>query len=232
MIEEGYILKFHSLVDFLTDIANAIRKVLGLTEDISATDFSNKIKEIELIPLKPLIEKTIVEASYEHILSTGRYAFCECSLLKDVAFPNCIEIGYGTFIGCSNLTSVCFPECTSINHLAFQSCTGLTSIELPKCQQIGGSAFMGCSNLQVASFPAAINLQQSAFAKCYNLTSLYLLGNQVCSLYNSAVFSSTPIAGYSQSANSYGSIYVPASLVENYKSSGNWSFYADRFVGV
>jgi hypothetical protein len=30
----------------------------------------------------------------------------------------------------------------------------------------------------------------------------------------------------------FGSIYVPASLVNAYKSAANWSFYADRITAI
>jgi hypothetical protein len=54
----------------------------------------------------------------------------------------------------------------------------------------------------------------------------------VCQLPHSNVFTSTPIGGYSASAGTYGSIYVPAYLLDAYKSATNWAYFSDRFVGL
>jgi hypothetical protein len=59
---------------------------------------------------------------------------------------------------------------------------------------------------------------------------LYLTGSSVCALAHSNAFSSTPIGGYSTSAGTYGSIYVPASLIDAYKTATNWTYFSSRFV--
>jgi hypothetical protein len=51
-------------------------------------------------------------------------------------------------------------------------------------------------------------------------------------LYASNAFSSTPIGGYSTSAGTYGSIYVPTSLLTSYKNATNWTYFSSRFVGI
>jgi hypothetical protein len=49
---------------------------------------------------------------------------------------------------------------------------------------------------------------------------------------NSNAFASTPIGGYSTSTGTYGSIYVPASLLTSYQTATNWTYFSSRFVGV
>jgi hypothetical protein len=58
------------------------------------------------------------------------------------------------------------------------------------------------------------------------------MGSSVCKLSHSNAFTSTPIGGYSASAGTYGSIYVPASLLTAYKTATNWTYFSSRFVGV
>jgi hypothetical protein len=82
------------------------------------------------------------------------------------------------------------------------------------------------------SFPACTYIGSNAFKECYNLTSLYLTNSVVCTLNNSNAFSSTPIDGYSASTGTYGSIYVPASLLTAYQSATNWTYFSSRFVGI
>ena len=64
----------------------------------------------------------------------------------------------------------------------------------------------------------------------YNFKYLYLTGSSLCKLSNSNAFSSTPIGGYSASAGTYGSIYVPASLLTSYQTATNWAYFSSRFV--
>lgn len=126
-------------------------------------------------------------------------------------YENIISLPTATFSYCSNLSVATFPNCTYINSYAFSSCT----------------------NLSTASFPVCSYISNYAFYYCYNLVSLYLNSvSSVTKLSNSYAFYSTPIAGYSDSAGRYGSIYVPASLLTAFKSATNWVYFSDRMVGV
>ena len=115
---------------------------------------------------------------------------------------------------------------------AFYGCSVLPSITLPKCKSLYAT-FYNCSSLSIASFPECNYIGSSTFSNCWNLLSLYLLSTSVATLINSAVFTSTPVAGYTTYTNGvYGSIYVPMSLLDQYKAATNWSFFSSRFVGV
>ena len=121
---------------------------------------------------------------------------------------------------------------TSIGNSVFYGCGSLTTASFPKVTSIGGSAFCYCGRLTTVSFPAATTIGGSAFSRCYNLKSLYLTGSSLCKLLNSNAFQSTPIGGYSTSAGTYGSIYVPKSLLTAYKAATNWTYFSSRFVGI
>ena len=164
--------------------------------------------------------------------SIGNSAFFSCPKLTSVSFPACETIGSSAFSCCSSLTTASFPVCTSIGNVAFAYCSSLTTANFPACTSIGNSAFSGCINLTTASFPVCTSIGSNAFGKCYNLKSLYLTGSALCTLSNSNAFSSTPIGGYSASAGTYGSIYVPASLLTPYQTATNWTYFSSRFVGV
>ena len=158
--------------------------------------------------------------------------FYSCYHLTSVSFPSCANIGVSAFQYCSSITSVSFPACTNIGAYAFMGCISLTSISFPICTAIGNATFQYCSSLTSVSFPVCTSIGASTFRSCYNLISLYLLNSSVCVLYNSNAFFSTPIGGYSASAGRYGSIFVPTSLVDAYKTATNWSYFSSRFVGV
>lgn len=164
----------------------------------------------------------------------GGGTFCYLSNLSTVDLPVCPKLPVMTFGGCTNLTSVNAPACTSVGSMAFQSCTALTAIYLPACESVDAYAFQGCTALVVASIPVCTVLSTSAFANCTNLISLYLDGVSAVPsiLAGSDYFSSTPIGGYSDVAGQYGSIFVPASLADAFRSDRYWSYFSSRIVGV
>lgn len=195
---------------------------------------------------------SLTEINFPEVVTIDNYTFAVCSKLTTVSFPKLTSMGYCAFSTCNKLTTVDFPELLSTNTSAFYNCTNLTTVSFPKLLTIGydafancskltsisfpvatcieGSAFRGCTNLTTVSLPAVISIGTNAFQRCYNLTSLYLSGSSVCNLSNSNAFTSTPIGGYSASAGTYGSIFVPASLVDAYKTASNWSYFADRIT--
>ena len=198
---------------------------------------------------------SLTTASFHACTSIGNYAFAYCSSLTTMSFPACTSIGSSAFqycyslttasfhactsIGnyafayCSSLTTMSFPACTSIGNYAFSYCTNLTTASFPACTSIGSCVFAYCSSLATASFPACKSIGGSAFSKCCTFISLYLLGSSVARLANSNAFSSTPFMGYvSSTSGVWGSIYVPASLLDSYKTATNWAYYSLRFVGV
>ena len=121
-----------------------------------------------------------------------------------------------------SITEISSSSVTSIGGSAFQDCSSLTTAVFPVATTIGGSAFQDCSSLTTADFPVATSIGNSAFRTCKKLKSLLLRGNNVCTL-NKNVFVSTPIS------SGTGYIYVPSSLIEQYKAATNWSTYAAQF---
>jgi hypothetical protein len=67
---------------------------------------------------------------------------------------------------------------------------------------------------------------QRAFSGCTKLQTLIIRGSQVVPLYNTTAFTNTPIA------NGTGYIYVPSTLVEQYKTATNWATFADQIRAI
>lgn len=185
-----------------------LQDFIGGTSLISFVDYNNEISVIKA------------------------YAFAYDTNIQLVSFPKCVSIGSWTFFKCTELTSVDFPNCITIGNSAFYNCKKLTTTNFSLCTTVKSFAFLECHSIATLSFPACTNIGQFAFWNCYNLKSFYLMCSSIPTLQFSDAFSNTPIGGYSASTGTYGSIYVPASLIEDYKVATNWSYFSSRFVGI
>ena len=185
----------------------------------------------------------LTSVSFPMCTSIGASAFYYCSNLTTVSFPICTNIGDGAFYYCSHLTTANFPACTNISNNAFYRCYSLTTADFPACTTIGNNAFSsctdlvsvnfpvcismdsyafrGCGYLPTASFPACNYIGSSAFHYCSSLATLYLTGSSFCTLAHSNALFTTSIK------STTGSIFVNASLVDQYKSAPHWSYFSN-----
>ena len=192
--------------------------------------------------------KTIQTVNLPYATSVGFSAFYGCYSLAQVNLPMCSYIGNNAFFYCTSLTQVSLPVCTTISNNAFQYCSKLTQVDLPMCSSIGNYAFQECYSLAQVSLPVCGSIGTNAFAFCNKLTQVDLpmcssIGNNafdyctllsiitiryssLCSLGGSNVFSKTQIT------SSTGSIYVPTSLVDSYKSAKNWSYFSTQIFPI
>ena len=166
----------------------------------------------------------------------GIGVFQQCSSLTSVSFPVCSYIGNNAFYNCLSLTSANFPVCSFIGHNGFNKCISLTSVSFPVCSYIGNYAFSNCSRLTSADFGNnstifTCSIYASVFTSCITLTNLTLRYSFVATLSNINAFTSTPMS-LSTLTGSFGSIYVPSSLVASYKAATNWATYADRITAI
>lgn len=184
--------------------------------------------------------------------------FNHCYALRDISMPNLKEVWGGGFASCSSLQNVYLPNVEKlIGGMNFAYCINLETISLPNLKIISGSnAFVGCSSLRSVDFPNCYEIGSYVFSKCtslqtVNLPKLSIMGGYnfaFCSALESVyigtensqvvtlpenfwIFNGTPITN-SEYLGHFGSIYVPMSLVDEYKTAPNWSNFKDRIVGI
>lgn len=138
------------------------------------------------------------------VTTIGAYAFYRCSQLQSVNIPNTVQkISREAFYYCSKLENIELPEGLTIIDVGLLSYTKIKNFVMPSTiQTINGTAFYYCSELEVL-----------------DMTLL----NAVPTLSRTDTFTGTPSSCVFK---------VKSSLLESFKTAENWSYYADRFVGV
>lgn len=169
----------------------------------------------------------------------GSSAFAWCSSLTQANLPACEYVGSDAFNSCPALSQISLPVCSVINGAAFTGCKfievdlpkcntlagggvfknniKLLTISLPECEYLTHHVFYNCLSFQVLDLPVCSYIGGSAFNNCGLFSRLILRSNTVCTLSTSGCFVNTPFA------NCSGSILVPPSLVDAYKSAPGWS---------
>ena len=169
-------------------------------------------------------QRSITSVSLPSCSVVWNDAFKDCFSLSDVYLPEVVILGGRAFMSCSVLTSINLPKCERIYSGAFSECHKLSVINLPVCEHIGNQAFMGTMqditegvslNLPVCSY-----IGDQAFSWATKLSWITLGLSSVC------------ILGKNVFTASVQSIYVPASLVDAYKSADNWSQYSSKIFPI
>lgn len=200
---------------------------------------------------------SMVTVNMPNLLEVPYYTFGGCSQLTSVNIEACKAIRTNAFSKCSQLTELNLPNCELIEDGVFGSCSALSLLSVPKLKYISyGSSnvapFNGCSALTSLDFPELITVQGNYLGVLANIStisfgnledmirmsgyknlySVYLNASYVipmtAGVYN--VFFGTPI--YSSVSGVWGSIYVYASLYEEYKTATNWAQISSRFVSM
>lgn len=165
-----------------------------------------------------------VEAPKAVTVRNASFNYCES--LTSIDLPVAASINNGAFSHCTGLTSINVPEALSIDSGAFSYCSGLTSVTLPKVSTVATNVFSYCSALEKVDIAKAVYIDTYAFFFCSKLTAVIIRTATVPNLANVNAFASTPI----KSGTGY--IYVPSALVAGYKTSTNWSTYADQIRAI
>jgi hypothetical protein len=203
---------------------------------------------------RSIIDRSIKEFRSDTITSIGKnHLFYNCPNLNEVWLPNLTECAQWTFSGCTSLAHIELPSLTYLRNGMFENCTaltsvsfpaaesmdcafenvGLTSIVLPKVKVMTGG-FTRCYKLTTIDMPALESITRSSFMESMGLKALILRNLKavtVSDLYDteSTYNKNNLFSTYDPIYKGTGYIYVPANLIDTYKSLGGWSKYASQF---
>ena len=197
--------KLNYLISIKSDIKTAIEnKGVDMT-GVSFLGYASKIGEI--VSGVGYTDRDVIEGRYQYNISNSASfvyssAF-EYKSVQTVDLPNCLYVGSNGFYYCVSLTTISLPVCTSLYNNAFRNCFNLTTVSLPACT----------------------DLHINAFRSCFNLNTIYM-GTGLSTV--ATMRSSNALLNCS----ALQSIYVPASLVDAYKSASNWSYFSTQIFPI
>jgi hypothetical protein len=184
---------------------------------------------------------SLTSVDFPNVTDLEDYAFYSCDSLTSVNFPNVTGISFQAFYSCGSLTSVDFPNATRIDNYVFYNCKSLTSINFPNVTGIGNYVFTGCDSLTSVDFPNVTRIENRAFSNCASLICLILRARQIVTTIASSAggmftgcyhFTGTVHDTYNPEGLKDGYIYVPKSLVEDYKSANLWKDYESQIRAI
>lgn len=171
------------------------------------------------------LETITIPASYKTI---GQEAFAQCIKLASINFVDfkVTNIGLSAFQGDVALTSFTFGNsCNAIANSIFSGCTSLTNITLStdwRIDTVKSSMFENATSLASIKLPSNYHyIAEAAFKGCIALKSITLEATQI------VTFKSNSFDGVTLTH-----IYVPATLVESYKTDLQWSAYASIIEAI
>ena len=218
-----------TIVELLTDVADAIREKKGSNEPINAQNFANEIKNLpsggDNVLADSIVNRTITEYVNNEITEIGDYVFYLCKDLTSLSLSNVTKIGRQAFFECISLTTLEVPNIEEMSVQAIYGCKVLKEVYMPRLTYLNDQVFRACSALTRADIGNCTSIGAMSFFMT-KLDTLIIHTPSVCTLANTNVFDSTPI----KSGTGY--IYVPDDLVDAYKGATNWSTYASQIKGL
>ncbi len=139
--------------------------------------------------------------------------------------PTLTKLGAYALSG-TNVTSLNLPELTTIAGYSFRECMKLANMVFPKLTEVPHNGCREWKGLVKADFHALTAIRSNGFYQCTNLEALIIRNPTLCTLTTGSVFTASKIEART------GGIYVPASLVETYRSASNWSNYAEIIYAI
>lgn len=240
----------HGKINFLPNVKKIDDDVFQacVCEEIELPELLNSNGQASFYNIKNLkkLRMPKVNGRFGYFFRWITYKSDDYTFDMDLIAPNLQYYSYSMFEGAffaifksSYLTIPDYP------YYGIFASSWITQAYIKNLNYINDRFFYEAYNLEIAYFDSAYtigrtNYYAEHFRECYNLKALILAGDEtVCSLIDKNAFYETPMAPLENQpiANNIkqkreGYIYVPRALLERYKTTVNWSYYADSFRAI
>ncbi len=125
-----------------------------------------------------------------------------------------------------SITEIQDDIATTLAPYSLASCISLKKAVFVSVTEVANKCFHGDTALEELDFHSAVEFDASALQGLSGLKTLILRSNTMCDASSGAVLSYTPIE------EGTGYIYVPAALVDEYRSDFVWSGYYDQIRAI
>lgn len=178
--------------------------------------------------LEQLLMGTITKIENANVTELGASALYGCTTLVEAYFPNVTQVGGAAFYGCTALKKVSLPAMRVLFGNAFKRCSALEEfIATEPLDKINGYVFSDCLRLRKLDFyylPSA-GLPVQVASGCSNLEAVIIRNTDFVPNCHDSAFG---LPGFAAIEGLY--IYVPASMVEAYRSSDAWAGASIRAI--
>lgn len=160
----------------------------------------------------------------DSVTTIGEYAYEDCALIKRVEFGNNIQtLRAGAFYGCESIESIIIPDSViNMYNSVFAGCSSLIDVKISQnLTQLYSNVFNRTGLISVIIPKKIKRLGSGVFYGCVNMEYMTILSDTVATMEDLSVIN-----------YNYCNIYVPSSLLGNYKQATNWSRYADRIFAI
>lgn len=200
--------------------------ISGTSNDLHNADgarlsaFQNVLQDLEIIYIN------------EECTEVGSCAFKGCNALTKVYFRgnNVTRIGKNAFEDCYNLNIITIPDSVAtIDARAFRNTTSLKKIGgMRGVTTIGNEAFVSALRLEEIELEKISFIGKSAFAGCYGLKKFVIKNISGVVQSNADTFTGLNNNNILFECDKLATIYVPDTLIDDYKTTTPWSYYADK----
>ena len=227
-------------------ITVGIERWNGEVEGVSSTEFdrylSGELTEIYNDHVTYLAKNRfdkhteITAVSMPNLIEAAIDAFAECTSLKSVYFPKLEKIASNFFEGCTSLNKkLVLPSVKTITG-QFLTSSSVEILSLPAITKYPGRTLYGANKLTTLHIPNATSIEDYAFYHAHVLKKVVIeQTDSICTLASGSNvfkyayhFTGEVESTFNPDGLRDGIFYVPDSLVDRYKTSTNWSAYADQ----
>lgn len=221
----------------LKSVADAIRAKTGKSAPLTfPAEFATEIAGIETggggDTLEERLANTMIEYSSDQVTGIIAYGLSYQTNLVSVSLPNLVTIRMGAFYGCTSLKNIYFPKLRIIGSTnAFRNCRALTEFITNENfnSRLDVSTFEGCTGLLKADFYHIGTDGIGSYAlACLNLETVIFRNTDFVPSIEASAFG----ASNTKMNAGQGYIYVPRSMIDQYKAATNWAKYADQIRAI